>query len=126
MKPAERSGARLAVVQALYEMEIAGKGVIDATGRKRHDAYLFEVKAPSASKHPGDFYTLKATIPAKDGRRAGDLLNRDFTAPAPNRTWVMDFTYCRTWQGFVYVSFIVDVFAQKVVAWHAATRLPGS
>jgi len=64
---------------------------------------------------------VRTTIPAKDGRRAGDLLNRDFTAPAPNRTWVMDFTYCRTWQGFVYVSFIVDVFAQKVVAWHAAT-----
>jgi branched-chain amino acid transport system substrate-binding protein len=46
-----------------------GKGTIDATGRKRHDAYLFEVKAPSESKHPGDFYTLKATIPAKDAFR---------------------------------------------------------
>jgi branched-chain amino acid transport system substrate-binding protein len=46
-----------------------GKSVIDANGRKRHDAYLFEVKAPSESKHPGDFYTLKATIPAKDAFR---------------------------------------------------------
>ncbi len=46
-----------------------GKGTIDATGRKRHDAYLFEVKKPSESKHPGDFYTLKATIPAKDAFR---------------------------------------------------------
>jgi len=46
-----------------------GKGEIDPTGRKRHDAYLFEVKAPSASKYPGDFYTLKATIPAKDAFR---------------------------------------------------------
>ena len=36
---------------------------------------------------------IRTTIPAKDGKRAGDLLNRDFTAPAPNRTWVMDFTY---------------------------------
>jgi transposase InsO family protein len=35
---------------------------------------------------------IRTTIPAKDGTRAGDLLNRDFTAPAPNRTWVMDFT----------------------------------
>lgn len=65
---------------------------------------------------------IRTTIPGKDGRRAGDLLNRDFTACAPNRTWVMDFTYCRTWAGFTYVSFIVDVFAQKIVAWHAATR----
>ena len=46
-----------------------GKGTIDATGRKRHDAYLFEVKSPAESKHPGDFYNLKATIPAKDAFR---------------------------------------------------------
>jgi branched-chain amino acid transport system substrate-binding protein len=46
-----------------------GKGNIDATGRKRHDAFLFEVKTPAESKHPGDFYTLKATIPAKDAFR---------------------------------------------------------
>ena len=64
---------------------------------------------------------IRTTIPAKDGARAGDLLNRDFTASAPNRTWVMDFTYCRTWAGWTYVAFIVDVFAQKILAWHAAT-----
>jgi putative transposase len=64
---------------------------------------------------------IRTTIPAKDGRRAGDLLDRDFSAPAPNRVWVTDFTYVRTWAGFVYVAFIVDVFAQRIVAWHAAT-----
>jgi putative transposase len=64
---------------------------------------------------------VRTTIPAADGRRAGDLLNRDFTADAPNRTWVMDFTYVRTWAGFVYVSFVLDVFAQRIVAWNAAT-----
>jgi branched-chain amino acid transport system substrate-binding protein len=46
-----------------------GKGTIDAAGRKRHDAFLFEVKTPAESKHPGDFYKLKATIPAKDAFR---------------------------------------------------------
>ena len=46
-----------------------GKGTIDAAGRKRHDAFLFEVKKPAESKHPGDFYNLKATIPAKDAFR---------------------------------------------------------
>jgi branched-chain amino acid transport system substrate-binding protein len=46
-----------------------GKGTIDVTGRKLHDAYLFEVKKPTDSKHPGDFYTLKATIPAKEAFR---------------------------------------------------------
>jgi putative transposase len=64
---------------------------------------------------------IRTTISAKDGKRAGDLLNRDFSAPAPNRTWVMDFTYVRCWVGFVYVAFVVDVFAQKIVAWNAAT-----
>lgn len=64
---------------------------------------------------------IRTTIPAKDGKRAGDLLDRDFTAGAPNRVWVTDFTYVRTWAGFCYVAFIVDVFAQRIVAWHAAT-----
>ena len=64
---------------------------------------------------------VRTTIPAKDGQRAGDLLDRDFTAPAPNQVWVMDFTYCATWAGFVYVAFVVDVFAQMIVGWHVQT-----
>lgn len=64
---------------------------------------------------------IRTTIPAKDGKRAGDLLDRDFSAPAPNRVWVTDFTYVRAWAGWVYVAFIVDVFAQRIVAWHAST-----
>ena len=63
----------------------------------------------------------RTTIPGKDGRRAGDLLDRNFTAAAPNQTWVMDFTYVRTWAGFAYVAFVLDVYAQKIVAWNAAT-----
>jgi putative transposase len=64
---------------------------------------------------------VRTTVPARDGHRAADLLNRDFTAAAPNTCWVADFTYVRTWGGFVYVAFIVDVFAQRIVGWHAAT-----
>jgi putative transposase len=64
---------------------------------------------------------VRTTVPAKDGRRAADLLDRDFTAPAPNRVWVADFSYVRTWLRFVYVAFIVDVFAQRILAWHAGT-----
>ena len=64
---------------------------------------------------------IRTTIPAKDGKRAGDLLDRDFTAQAPNLVWVTDFTYVKTWAGFVYVAFILDVFAQRIVAWHAST-----
>jgi len=57
----------------------------------------------------------------KDARRAPDLLDRDFTAPVPNRKWVTDFTYTRTWAGFVYVAFVVDCFSRAIVGWHAAT-----
>ena len=103
-------------------------------GRRKMTAYLRRSAMPEASAGSVDRAmrtlglvgvrrdkTTRTTIPAKDGIRAGDLLNRDFTAPAPNRVWVTDFTYVRTWAGFCYVAFIVDVFAQKIVAWHAAT-----
>lgn len=67
---------------------------------------------------------VRTTVPAppgKDGKRAGDLLDRDFTATVPNRVWVTDFTYVRTWSpAWVYVAFIVDVFSQRIVAWHAS------
>jgi putative transposase len=66
----------------------------------------------------------RTTIPGADGRRAGDLLDRDFTAPAPNRVWIADFTYVRTWAAMVYVAFVVDVYAQRIVGWHAMTTRP--
>jgi transposase InsO family protein len=64
---------------------------------------------------------VRTTIPSADGKRAGDLLHRNFTAPAPNLVWVTDFTYVRTWAGFAYVAFVLDVFAHRIVGWHAAT-----
>ena len=103
-------------------------------GRRKMTAYLRRTAIPEAAFGAVDraMRTLglsgvrrdkgiRTTIAAKDGIRAGDLLNRHFTADAPNRTWVTDFTYCRTWAGFTYVAFIVDVYAQRIVAWHAAT-----
>lgn len=64
---------------------------------------------------------VRTTIRSADGIRAGDLLNRQFSAAEPNRVWVTDFTYCRTWAGWVYVVFIIDVFSRRIVAWHAST-----
>jgi len=49
-----------------------------------------------------------------------DRANRQFKAPAPNRLWVSDFTYVATWQGFVYVAFVIDVFARRIVGWRAS------
>ena len=65
----------------------------------------------------------RTTIPAKDGCRAGDLVNRAFTATAPNELWVADFPYVRTWAGFVYVAFIIDVFSRMIVGWKADTSM---
>ena len=65
---------------------------------------------------------VRTTTPAKtDARRAGDLLNRRFTAAAPNLAWVTDFTYVAAWAGFVYVAFAVDLFSRAIVGWSAAT-----
>jgi transposase InsO family protein len=49
-----------------------------------------------------------------------DRVNRNFEAPAPNVLWVADFTYVPTWSGFVYVAFVIDVFARKIVGWRVS------
>jgi transposase InsO family protein len=49
-----------------------------------------------------------------------DRVNRHFHAPHPNALWVSDFTYVATWQGFVYVAFVIDVFARRIVGWRAS------
>ena len=46
-----------------------------------------------------------------------DRVNRQFKAPRPNAFWVSDFTYVATWSGFVYVAFVIDVFARRIVGW---------
>lgn len=58
--------------------------------------------------------------------RAPDLLNRDFTATAPNMKWVCDFTYCATWSGVVYVAFVVDCMSRRIVGWKAARSMTKS
>jgi putative transposase len=65
----------------------------------------------------------RTTIPAQDHDRPGDLVDRDFTATAPNQLWVADFTYVPTWAGMVYVAFIFDVFSRMIVGWRAATSM---
>jgi len=55
--------------------------------------------------------------------RAPDLVKRNFTAEAPDRLWVADFTYCSTWSGVVYVAFVTDVFSRRIVGWKAARSM---
>jgi putative transposase len=58
-----------------------------------------------------------------DATRAGDLVNRDFTASAPNQLWVTDLTYVPTRSGMAYVCFITDVFSRMIVGWRVATHM---
>jgi putative transposase len=55
--------------------------------------------------------------------RSRDLLQRDFTATRPNEKWVCDITYLRSWQGFCYLAFILDVYGRTLVGWQLATHL---
>jgi len=52
-----------------------------------------------------------------------DKVNRDFTASMPNQLWVSDFTYVSSWQGMVYVAFVIDVFARRIVGWRVSTSM---
>ena len=62
----------------------------------------------------------RTTIADKAAPCPADKVNRQFRAPQPNALWVSDFTYVATWQGFVYVAFIIDVFARRIVGWRVS------
>ncbi|MFG6641921.1 IS3 family transposase [Sulfitobacter sp. 1A09213] len=63
----------------------------------------------------------RTTIPDKKAPCPLDKVNREFRVPAPNMLWVSDFTYVATWKGFVYVAFVIDAYARKIVGWRAST-----
>ena len=65
----------------------------------------------------------RTTVPDAASERPADLLERDFTAPAPNRRWVADITYVDTACGFAYTSFVTDLFSRKIVGWQVADHL---
>ena len=54
---------------------------------------------------------------------APDLVERNFTPVAPDRLWVADVTYVRTWEGWLYLSFVLDTYSRKVVGWSMANNL---
>jgi putative transposase len=66
---------------------------------------------------------VRTTIPDELAARPQDLAQRAFHATRPNQLWVSDLTYVATWHGFVYVAFVIDVFARRIVGWRAAASL---
>ena len=64
--------------------------------------------------------TVRTTVPDKATPCPLDHVNRQFHAPRPNALWVSDFTYVSTWAGFVYVAFVIDTYARRIVGWRAS------
>jgi transposase InsO family protein len=65
----------------------------------------------------------RTTIPEAAADRARDLVARNFTVDRPNALWVSDLTYVATWRGFVYVAFVIDAFARRIVGWRVSRSL---
>ncbi len=66
---------------------------------------------------------ITTTTPATPAVSRPDLVDRDFTVTAPNQLWVADFTYVATWAGFVYVAFVIDAFARRIVGWRVSASM---
>jgi putative transposase len=64
--------------------------------------------------------TIRTTIPDPAAVCPLDRVNRQFKAPRPNALWVSDFTYVATWSGFVYVAFVIDAYARRIVGWRVS------
>ncbi|MFI6428626.1 IS3 family transposase [Promicromonospora sp. NPDC050880] len=65
----------------------------------------------------------RTTVAGTGPETRPDLVERDFTATGPNRLWVADITYCRTFSGWAYASFVIDVFSRRVVGWQVSKSL---
>lgn len=67
--------------------------------------------------------TGSPTTPDAKAVRPPNLVNRQFRAQRPNQLWVSDFTYVSTWQGWLYVAFVIDVFARRIVGWRVSSSM---
>jgi putative transposase len=66
---------------------------------------------------------VRTTVKEKGARPAADLVERKFTAAAPNELWVADITYIPTWTGFLFLAVVLDVFSRRIVGWAMATHM---
>jgi putative transposase len=65
----------------------------------------------------------RTTTADPSAQRHPDLVNRDFTAPAPNQLWLADFTYLRCWEGVVFFAFVIDAYSRMIVGWQFASNM---
>jgi putative transposase len=96
--------------------ELAAEGI--RVGRKRVARLMSQAGLAGVSRRKFVTTTVKG-----DGRQAPDLVERNFTAEAPDRLWVADITYVPSWAGFLYLAVVLDAFSRRVVGWAMATTL---
>lgn len=86
-----------------------------------HVARLMRQEGIRGAKRRGKPW--RTTIADPTAPKRPDLVNRDFAATAPDRLWVGDFTYLRTWEGRMYFAFLIDVFSRMIVGWQLASHM---
>jgi putative transposase len=96
--------------------ELTAKGI--RVGRKRVARLMSQAELAGVSRRKFAVTTVKG-----DGRQAPDLVERNFTAAAPDRLWVADITYIPTRSGFLYLPVVLDAFSRRIVGWSMATTL---
>jgi putative transposase len=99
-------GYRRVHAQLIREGEIAGRDQV---------ARLMDSAGIQGAKRRGKRWRTTTADP--EAQRAADLVCRDFTAPAPDRLWVGDFTYLQTWEGRLFFAFVIDVYSRMIVGW---------
>ena len=105
-------GYRRLHAQLVREGECAGRDRI---------ARLMRTEGICGAKRRGKPW--RTTIPDPAAEKRPDLVGRDFSACAPDRLWVGDFTYLRTWEGRLYFAFVIDVFSRMIVGWQLACHM---
>jgi putative transposase len=82
---------------------------------------LMHAHGIQGAKHRGKPW--RTTRPDPTAPRRPDLVERDFTAPGPNRLWVADITYLRCWEGVVFFAFVLDAYSRRIVGWQLASHM---
>jgi len=111
----EGSQGTYGVPRVHFELKVEGVRV----GRKRVARLMKAAGLAGVSRRKG----FRTTVRCPQTCPAPDLVERDFTAPAPDRLWVADITYIATWAGFLFLSVVLDAWSRKVVGWAMATHL---
>ena len=101
-------------------MSIALKREGQAVGRSRVQRLMREAEIQGAKRRGRPWRTTKADPAAQ---RRPDLVERDFSPEAPNRLWVGDFTYLRSWEGALFFSFVIDALSRRVVGWQPTSHM---